>query len=70
VKTHGLEPEPCPSAIQIGIIGDFDPNSRTHPRTNDALRHAAARIGTEISIAWVPTKELVSRGTSSIEHFS
>lgn len=49
-----------PSAIQIGIIGDFDPNSRTHPRTNDALRHAAASIGTEISITWIPTEELVT----------
>jgi CTP synthase (UTP-ammonia lyase) len=59
-----------PTAIRIGIIGDFSPNSLTHPRTNDALRHGAARIGTEISITWVPTEQLASRGTSTLEHFS
>ncbi len=54
------------STLTIGIIGDFDPNSRTHPRTNEALEHAAAHLGREISIRWVPTEEIANRGTSAL----
>ena len=53
--------------LKIGIIGDFDPNSRTHPRTNDALGHAAAHLGITVSIAWVPTEEIARRGVSMLE---
>ena len=27
--------------IRIGIIGDFDPNLRSHIATNEVLKHAA-----------------------------
>jgi CTP synthase (UTP-ammonia lyase) len=50
-----------PAELKIGIIGDFDPASHTHPRTNDALQHAAAQLGRDISIAWIPTEELSAR---------
>ncbi len=55
------------SQLKIGIIGDFDPNSRTHPRTNQALEHAAAHIGKTISISWVATEQIASHGTSALE---
>lgn len=52
--------------LKIGIIGDFDPNSRTHPRTNEALADAAATLGMSLSIAWVPTAEIARRGPSML----
>lgn len=53
--------------LQLGIIGDYDPNSRTHPRTNEALEHAAAHLGRAISINWIATEQITSRGTSMLE---
>jgi CTP synthase (UTP-ammonia lyase) len=50
-----------PAELKIGIIGDFDPVSHTHPRTNDALQHTAAQLGRDISIAWIPTEEPSAR---------
>ncbi len=55
------------SQIKIGIIGDFDPQSRTHPRTNQALEHAAAHIGRTISLDWIPTEQIASQGTAALE---
>lgn len=55
------------SELKIAIIGDFDPDSRTHPRTNEALEHAAAHIGRMISIEWIPTEHLANHGTAALE---
>jgi CTP synthase (UTP-ammonia lyase) len=44
--------------IQIGIIGDFDPNNLTHLATNNALDHAAKALGTPLEKAWLPTPSL------------
>src|SRR5436309_2570342 len=36
--------------VQVGIVGDFDPQNRTHRYTNDALEHVGLRfewIGTD-----------------------
>ncbi len=53
--------------LKIGIIGDFDPGSRTHPRTNRALEHAAAHLGGEISIEWIPTESIANDGAGALE---
>ena len=44
---------------RIGIIGDFNPDYRSHHATNAALRHAALHLGCTVEIAWVPTVSLV-----------
>ena len=31
-------------AIRIGIIGDFNPEFRSHHATNDSLQHAARKL--------------------------
>jgi CTP synthase (UTP-ammonia lyase) len=59
-----------PAELKIGIIGDFDAASRTHPRTNEALGHAAAQLGHDISIAWIPTIELAAGAPSLLNGFS
>jgi CTP synthase (UTP-ammonia lyase) len=42
---------------RIGIIGDFNPENRTHVFTDDALRHAAEVLGNPIEAVWLPTDQ-------------
>jgi CTP synthase (UTP-ammonia lyase) len=44
--------------IRIGIIGDFDPQSKYHLATNDALYHASAYLSIDVNIVWLPTPSL------------
>src|SRR5262249_10903955 len=41
--------------IQIGIIGDFDPNLRTHNATNAAFRWVAQQLSIPLEIRWLAT---------------
>jgi len=45
-------------AVRIGILGDFNPDYRTHHATNASLEHAAKALGREIEVSWVPTPSL------------
>ena len=44
--------------LKVGIIGDFDPNNRTHLATNDALTHAARTLAAPVDTTWLPTPSL------------
>jgi CTP synthase (UTP-ammonia lyase) len=44
--------------LRVGIIGDFDPQLRSHLATNEALDHAASTIATTMEYAWLPTQSL------------
>lgn len=44
--------------IEIGIIGDFNPDNQTHIKTNTALTGAAKRLGLDINVEWLPTPDL------------
>jgi len=46
--------------IRIGMIGDFDPNRRSHIATNNALNHAANHLSITLAISWLPTQSLLS----------
>jgi CTP synthase (UTP-ammonia lyase) len=48
--------------VRIGIIGDFNPEFRSHHATNDALQHAARKLEMKVESAWVPTPSLVEPG--------
>lgn len=48
--------------VRIGIIGDFNPEFRSHHATNDALQHAARKLEMKVESAWVPTLSLVEPG--------
>jgi CTP synthase (UTP-ammonia lyase) len=45
--------------LAIGIIGDFDPAKPSHVATNDALKHAAARLDLNLALNWLPTPSLL-----------
>ncbi len=44
--------------LHIGIIGDFNPQSRYHLATNTSIKHAAAALDKTVEITWLPTPEL------------
>ena len=45
-------------SVRIGIIGDFNPEYRSHHATNSALEHAAKRLGIDVETVWLPTPAL------------
>jgi CTP synthase (UTP-ammonia lyase) len=48
------------ASVRIGILGDFNPEFRSHHATNESLRHAAAKLGLELESAWLPTPSLLA----------
>ena len=47
-------------AVRIGILGDFNPEFRSHHATNDALQHAAHKLKMEVKGEWLPTPSLTA----------
>lgn len=45
--------------IRIGILGDFNPEFRSHHATNDSLQHAAAKLNLSLESQWIPTPSLL-----------
>ncbi len=45
-------------SVRIGILGDFNTEFRSHHATNDALQHAARKLGLKIDSEWLPTSAL------------
>ena len=48
--------------IFVGIIGDFQPDRSSHIATDQALRHAAAKLSVSLDMTWIPTRELQDQG--------
>ena len=55
-----------PDSIRIGILGDFNPDFRSHHATNDALQHSARKLGIELESSWLPTPSLLAPDTPKI----
>jgi CTP synthase (UTP-ammonia lyase) len=45
-------------AIELGIIGDYNPNLRFHTATDEALKHAAKALSLALDFEWLPTQSL------------
>ena len=41
---------------RIGILGDFNPEFRSHPATTDSLQHAARKLDLKVDSQWIPTR--------------
>jgi CTP synthase (UTP-ammonia lyase) len=50
--------------VEIGIIGEFDPDRRYHIATNEALNHAATALSVSLKASWISTQSL---NTDSVE---
>lgn len=44
--------------ISIAIVADFNPTSRSHIATNDALAHSAKTLGLNLRPTWIATSDL------------
>jgi CTP synthase (UTP-ammonia lyase) len=53
-------------AVRIGILGDFNPEFRSHHATNDALQHAAGELNLTLESQWIPTPSLVQPGGQKV----
>jgi CTP synthase (UTP-ammonia lyase) len=51
--------------LRIGIIGDFNPQLRSHSATNAALSHAARALAVTLECTWLPTQSLHKAGSES-----
>ncbi len=57
-------------AVRIGILGDFNPEFRSHHATNDALQHAAAKLKLKLESQWIPTPSVLQpNGQRMLESF-
>jgi CTP synthase (UTP-ammonia lyase) len=52
--------------VRIGIIGDFNPESRYHLATNAALEHAAKALSCPLEITWIPTPDLAGSQVDTV----
>ena len=53
-------------AVRIGILGDFNPEFRSHHATNDALQHAARKLQLKVESTWLPTPSLLEPGAAAM----
>lgn len=52
--------------VRIGILGDFNPEFRSHHATNDSLQHVARKLEIKVESAWVPTPSLLEPGADAL----
>jgi CTP synthase (UTP-ammonia lyase) len=55
-----------PTAVRIGIIGDFEPSYHSHFATNAALYDAATKLKVQVLLRWLPTPSLDSADAPKI----
>jgi CTP synthase (UTP-ammonia lyase) len=53
-------------SVRIGILGDFNPEFRSHHATNDSLQHAARKLQLTVETSWLPTPALVEPGAAAM----
>jgi CTP synthase (UTP-ammonia lyase) len=46
-------------AVRIGILGDFNPEFRSHHATNEALQHASATLNLPVESGWISTPSVL-----------
>src|SRR5260370_11582389 len=51
--------------VRIGILGDFNPDFRSHHASNDSLQHAARKLQLEVESAWLATPSLLEAGAAA-----
>jgi CTP synthase (UTP-ammonia lyase) len=52
--------------IRVGIIGDYNAQSKYHLATNEALRQAGASLRAEVQAVWLDTPMLDNRAAEAL----
>ncbi|MGB7133227.1 MAG: hypothetical protein WBD59_20615, partial [Candidatus Sulfotelmatobacter sp.] len=53
-------------AVRIGILGDFNPEFRSHHATPDSLQHAARKLEIKVESEWIPTSSLTNANSEKL----
>ena len=53
-------------AVRIGILGDFNPEYRSHHATTDCLQHTAKKLKAKVESEWIPTQSLLAADAVNI----
>jgi CTP synthase (UTP-ammonia lyase) len=53
-------------AVRIGILGDFNPEFRSHHATTDSLQHAGHKLDLKVESEWIATPTLRDDGANKI----
>jgi CTP synthase (UTP-ammonia lyase) len=56
--------------IKLAIIGDFNPSSRTHMATNEAIKHAKTDLAFELVAEWIATDSVIGNIESIVKNYS
>jgi CTP synthase (UTP-ammonia lyase) len=56
-------------AIQIGVLGEYDPKSPTLPSVEKSMQHAASELKITPQVTWVPTDSLLGNPDQKLEAF-
>lgn len=54
------------NAVRIGILGDFNPDFRSHKATPESIKHAAQKLNLEVETKWIPTTSLAGADSEKI----
>jgi CTP synthase (UTP-ammonia lyase) len=52
--------------VNIGVVGDYNPEFHTHAAIANALEHSAIKLGLTVSVEWVPTPSLAPPGSEKM----
>jgi CTP synthase (UTP-ammonia lyase) len=58
-----------PKEVSVGIIGDFNPEYRSHVDTNLAFRQIGKRLGVKITEEWIPTPSIDENAGRMLDRF-
>jgi CTP synthase (UTP-ammonia lyase) len=53
-------------AVRIGILGDFNPEFRSHHATNEALQHASAALNLPVESGWISTPSVLEPNAQKV----
>ncbi len=56
--------------MKLAIIGDFNPASRTHIATNEAIGHAKAFLKLDLQADWIPTDSILDNIASITQNYN
>lgn len=54
------------NAVRIGILGDFNPEFRSHHATNEALQHAAGKLNLPVESEWISTPSVLEPNAQKV----
>jgi CTP synthase (UTP-ammonia lyase) len=58
-----------PHTIRIGLIGDFNPAYAAHQAIPHAVDLAAAALGSQAELTWLPTVQVEHEGEAALSDF-